>query len=125
MSIVKLGFIGMALVIMVAIVMLKPIVLHEHEYKVIIVNTSEHAVNNVVLHGPESSSGNIGPIQVGKLQDYFFSPRKDGVLRYTILQNNKTLQGVVNNHLKKGDTGKKYLVIGELYKVRIYDEFDT
>jgi len=110
--------------LLVTFVVLKPIVYNEDKYKVVIVNTSEHAITSATITGVGQDSGKIGPIQVGKVNDYIFTPEEDGVLEYTIKQNDRELKGVISSTLKKNDVGKIYVVVGEMYKVRIKEKFD-
>ncbi len=107
-----------------AYVFLKPIVTHENEYKVVIVNISNHDVSKVEIIGPGSNTFEMGTIREGHIQDYIFTPKQDGVLEYLIIQNDQSLRGIIESNLKKGDKGDIYVVVGERYKVKIYDEFD-
>ena len=111
--------------ITISFIFLKPIVLHEGEYKVVIVNTSERPVTSVVISGAGTNSDKIGPIKVGYMQDYFFVPTQNGPLHYRIVQNKQHLDGVIKADLKKAETGDIYLVIGEMQKIKIYDDYDT
>ncbi len=122
----KLGLIALAVIIVVSYIFVKPLVYNDNDYKVIIVNVSEHDISDVTLTGPGIDSGRaIGSILVGNLQDYVAVPNQDGVLKYRIMQNGHTLTGIVNNSLKKGEVGEIYVVIREMYKVEIHDWFDT
>ena len=110
--------------IVISFFYLKPIVTHADEYKVVIVNTSEHPIVSAVITGAGTQSHKIGPIRVSEIQDYFFKPSEDGALTYTIIQNSKTMNGIINESLKRGSTGDVYVVVSELQKVRVYDEYD-
>lgn len=121
----RINLIGISLtiiVITIATIALKPIVKNELEYKVVIANTSEHIIKSVSIFGAGQDSGPIGPIKPGKQRHYIFIPEQDGSLEYLIHQNSKTIEGTVNANLKKGETGKVFVVIGEMYKVKVKDE---
>jgi len=107
-----------------AYIFLKPIVTHENEYKVVIVNISNHDISKVKITGPGTNSYEMGTIREGHIQDYIFAPAQDGELEYLITQNDQSLRGAINSNLKKGDKGDIYVVVGERYNVKIYDEFD-
>ena len=110
--------------LLITFVALKPIVYNEDKYKVVIVNASEHPITSATITGVGQNSGKIGPILVGKINDFIFTPEEDGVLEYSINQNDRELTGIVNGALKKNDVGKIYVVVGEMYKVRIEENFD-
>lgn len=116
------GFVLLVTVVTIATVALKPIITHENEYMVIVANTSEHVISSVVISGAGGNSGKLGPIQPGMLRHYIFTPSEDGVLEYLIIQSEHEIQGTINADLKKGDTGEIYVVIGEMYQVKIQDE---
>ena len=110
--------------IVAAVVILKPVVTNENEYKVVVVNVSEYPIANAMISGPGGKSYDMGTIQPGNIQDYIFKPEHEGVMEYTIKQNSQTLTGVINSELKKGDTGDIFVVLGEMYRVKIHEEFD-
>ena len=122
-SLVKFGLLVFAGLLIMFIV-LKPIVYNEDKYKVVIVNASEHPITSATITGVGQNSGKIGPILVGKINDFIFIPEEDGVLEYSIKQNDRELTGVVNGALKKNDVGEIYVVVGEMYKVRIKENYD-
>jgi len=122
----KLSLIALVVIITVSYFFVKPLVYNDNDYKVIIVNVSEHDISTVTITGPGIDSAQaIGSILVGNLQDYVAVPNQDGILRYSITQNGHILTGIVNASLKKGDVGEIYVVIREMYKVEIHDWFDT
>jgi len=99
--------------------------MHENEYKVVIINTSERPVSSVTISGAGTKPNTIGPIRVGHMQDYFFIPPQDGELTYSIKQANQEFSGIINANLKKEEVGQKYIVVGELFKVKVFDEYDA
>jgi len=115
---------ALVVVIIASVVILKPIVMHENEYKVVVVNMSEYKISHVEITGPGTASRKMKAIKQGHIQDYIFIPEADGTLEYTITQNSQTLNGVIHDNLKKGETGDIYVVLGEMYQVNIHDEFD-
>jgi len=122
-QLVKFGLL-VVVVIITAFVGLKPIVNHENEYRVIIANASEYPISSAIITGAGQNSGKIGPIKVGKINDFIFTANQDGALEYSIKQNDRELTGVINADLKKNQVGEIFVVLGEMYKVRIEDEFD-
>ncbi|HFD32547.1 MAG TPA: hypothetical protein ENJ28_07600 [Gammaproteobacteria bacterium] len=108
----------------ISVVILMPIVTHENEYKVVIVNASEHPISSVVISGAGVESNKLGPIKPGYLQDFIMTPLEDGALKYHMVQSGQQLNGIINKDLKKGDVGDIYVVMGELQKVKIYDEYE-
>ena len=106
-------------------IFLKPIVTHESEYRVVVVNTSERPISSIIISGAGTNSSKIGPIRVGDMQDYYFTPTQDGALSYSIIQNKRELNGIINADLKKEEKGEIYVVIGEMHKIKIYDDYDA
>jgi len=107
-----------------AYIFLKPIVTNENEYKVVIVNISDYDISKVEITGPGDNAHEMGIIREGHIQDYIFIPEQDGALEYLITQNNQSLRGVINSSLKKDDKGDIFVVVGERYTVKVYDEFE-
>jgi len=105
------------------IFVLKPMIFHENEYTVVFANRSEHIISSVVVSGAGENSDKLGPIQVGKIQDFIFIPKQDGVLKYTIVQNNREIKGVIEKDLKKGEVGEVFVLVNELYKIRVTKDF--
>lgn len=122
--IVKYGL-SVFVVIVISVVFLKPILTHENEYRVVIVNISERPVSSVIISGAGANTTQIGPLSVGNMQDYYFVPTQNAELTYTINQDKQSFSGIINNDLKKGDVGEIYVVIGEMHQVKIYDDYDT
>lgn len=121
-KIVKIGVVVFILVISIAVAYLKPIVMHEKEYKVVTVNLSEQPITSIIISGAGVDSGKIGPINPGQLHDFFFQPIENGSLEYSIMQNEREIKGVINDMLKIGDTGEIYVQVGEMFKVKIEDK---
>jgi len=103
---------------------LEPIVTHEDKYKVVIVNKSEYKISSVEITGPGENIHEMGIIKKTRIQDYIFEPEQDGSLEYFITQNGQEIRGTINNSLKKNEAGDIYVVLGERYKVKVYDEYD-
>jgi len=122
-SLVKFGLLVFA-GLLITFIVLKPIVYNEDKYKVVIVNASEHPISSAIITGVGQNSGKIGPILVGKINDFIFIPEEDGVLAYSIKQNDRELTGVINDTLKKNEVGEVFVVVGEMYKVSIKENFD-
>ncbi|MDH5256459.1 MAG: hypothetical protein OEX07_00575 [Gammaproteobacteria bacterium] len=122
--IVKYGL-SVFVIIVISVIFLKPILTHENEYRVVIVNISERPVSSVIISGAGANTTQIGPLSVGNMQDYYFVPTQNAELTYTINQDKQSFSGIINNDLKKGDVGEIYVVIGEMHQVKIYDDYDT
>lgn len=112
------------IVVGAAVILLKPIVMNENEYRVVFANTSEHNITSVSIIGAGEHSGQVGPIKPGHIRHFIFTPKENGILEYVIIQHNQVFTGVINNDLHAGDTGEIFVVLGEMHKVKIYDEFD-
>jgi len=123
-SIVKYS-IAVLVTALVATVILIPIVTNADKYKVVIANTSERPITSLVISGGGIESPAIGPIAVGDFQDYLLTPLSDGELKYSIVQDKKNIKGVINPNIKKGEVGDIFIVVGELYKIKILDEYDA
>jgi len=121
-SMIKYGLLAF-ISITIAVIFLKPILTHEHEYRVVVVNISERPVSNITISGAGIEPKNIGPIQVGNMQDYYFILPQDGQLSYTITQDKHQFDGIITPNIKKAEVGKRYIVIGEMYKVKVYDDY--
>ena len=123
-QLVKFGLL-VAVVSFVAYLILKPIVYNEEQYKVVFVNISEHAISSAKISGSGQNFDEIGPIHVGMLNDFIFTPLQNGALKYTINQNGRELTGVIKDTLKKNEIGEIFVVVSEMYKVSVKDEFET
>ena len=104
-------------------IFLKPILSHDNEYRVVVVNTSERPISSIVVSGAGITSHTMGPIRVGDMQDHYFIPSENGELKYTITQDKQEFNGIINAELKKAETGDIYLVMGEMYKIKIHDDY--
>jgi len=121
-QLVKFGLV-ICIVAVVAYFVVEPIVYNKDEYRVVVVNTSEHPISSFTITGAGQNSGKIGPIHVGMLNEFTFTPNKNGVLEYLINQNGREFSGVVNDNLKVNDTGQIFVVVNEMYKIHIADEY--
>jgi len=104
---------------------LKPILQHEGEYRVVVVNTSERPVSHIEITGKGIDKRVIGPLHVGDMQDYYFIPSQDGDLLYSVSQDKQKFNGIIKANLKKNEEGKIYVVVGEMHQVKIYNEYDA
>lgn len=111
--------------ITVSFLFLKPIVTHKHEFKVVIVNTSEKPIANTTIYAEGMPPREMKTIRIGHMQDYIFLPAQSGPLRYSMTLGKRQFDGIINANLKKGETGDVYVVVGELQKIRVFDEYDS
>ncbi len=125
MSLTLKYVIFVVVIITASIIFLRPIIGHHKEYRVAIVNTSEHAINNIIISGAGANSDKIGPIKVGDMQDYYFIATQNGELTYTITQGSQTFNGIIRAGLQKDETGDVFVVMGEMHKIKIYDSYDS
>jgi len=110
--------------ITVAVIFLKPIIFHENEYKVVVVNMSEYPISHMTVSGAGEDSSRIGPINPGKYRHYIFTPKQNGKLEYLVVQNKRNLRGVINDNLQIGDVGEIFVIVKEMYKINVRSEFD-
>lgn len=111
--------------ITLSFIFLKPIVNHENEYRVIVVNTSEQAISSATISAEGMPPKQFTSIRIGHIQDHIFLPAQTGPLTYSITLGTQQLDGIVKANLEKGETGNVYIVVGELHKIRILDEYDS
>ncbi len=123
-SFIKIGIVTFVIVLIFAIVLLKPIITSELEYKVVVVNTSEQTLSSVTILGAGENSGPIGPIEPGHKRHYIFTPQQAGQLEYSIVQHGKVVRGLIDEDLQAGESGEIFVILGELHKVKIQDFID-
>jgi len=125
MNIITKYIIFVVVTVIASFLFLKPIIYHDHEYRVVVVNASEMSIPSITITAAGMPPKTMGPIRAGYIQDYVFLPAQNGPLSYSMIQGKQTLNGTIKTELKKNETGDIFVVVGELFKVRILNEYDS